>query len=336
LNGIATGCRYCVKGEKLVLFISGKCSRNCWYCSLSNKRKNIDKIWANEREIKNTRELIEEVKESNSKGMGITGGDPLLFIDRTIKFCKIAKKKLGKGFHIHIYLPTKLVDEEKLKESRKYIDEVRLHPEFLITGDKNKEEDIAKIILTSKIFGKQNTGIELPLIPEKRREILDFILQVEEFIEFINLNELELSDTNYNQVTRKYKLKEGGYVIARSKEAGLWILDGLKKRKTRLKVHLCTADLKNNFQYKNRLKRHKIMKYGKKTEDGTVIYFVADKKLKNRLRNNAYLDKRKSRLIINPLAVNRLMKDKIKIMRVEEYPTYDRYEAESELIRASE
>jgi len=39
INGIAEGCKYCVRGEKLVLFVSGKCSRQCWYCSLSNKRK---------------------------------------------------------------------------------------------------------------------------------------------------------------------------------------------------------------------------------------------------------------------------------------------------------
>ena len=89
VNGIAEGCKFCVKGEKLVLFVSGVCSINCWYCSLSKKRKNIDKIYCNERQISNIKELIEEIKESKATSCGITGGDPLLFINRTIKFAKI-------------------------------------------------------------------------------------------------------------------------------------------------------------------------------------------------------------------------------------------------------
>jgi pyruvate formate-lyase activating enzyme-like uncharacterized protein len=73
------------------------------------------------------------------------------------------------------------------------------------------------------------------------------------------------------------------------------------------------------------------MKYGKKTSEGTVIYFVANIKLKKRLGNNAYLDKKKNRIIINPKIVSRLI-NKVKIIRVGEYPTYDRDEIESEEI----
>ncbi|MFA5084343.1 MAG: radical SAM protein, partial [Candidatus Paceibacterota bacterium] len=108
-NKLPEGCRFCVKGQKLVLFITGICSRNCFYCSLSEKRKNKDIVWANERECGSPKDAIAEAIASRAEGAGITGGDPLIVLDRTIKYAKALKKKFGKKFHIHIYLPTKLV-----------------------------------------------------------------------------------------------------------------------------------------------------------------------------------------------------------------------------------
>ena len=130
INGIAKGCRHCVKGKKLVLFITGICPRNCEYCSLSNLRKNIDKIWANERECQKIDEVIQEAEESKSDSAGITGGDPSLKLERTIEYASDLKKKFGKEFQIHIYLPTNLIDREKLMRLSKVIDEVRFHPAF--------------------------------------------------------------------------------------------------------------------------------------------------------------------------------------------------------------
>jgi len=358
LNNIAEGCKFCVKGEKIVLFISGKCKRNCWYCSLSKKRKNKDKTWCNERLIKKDKDLIEEVKESNAKGAGITGGDPLICFNRTLKFARMLKNKFGENFHTHIYLPTRNVSLDKLAKLSRYIDEVRFHPEFLINrkikdtskskdfeGDQKFERtekisDVEKIRLAGFFWSKKNIGIELPLIPDKKKEILDFILKSQSYIGFVNLNEFELSESNFNLVTGKYKLKEGGYVISKSKEAGLWILRQLEKRKIRLKVHLCTADLKNQFQFRSRLLRHKILPYGRRTGEGTVVYLTVKGKNKKELNKlikklkgkKFYIDKVKNRIILSVYLAKQLIGKK-KIYRVEEFPTHDRIEIEKEELR---
>lgn len=327
LNGIADGCKQCVLGKKLVLFVSGICSEKCWYCSLSKKRKNKNMVWANERQIENSKqgikELLKEAEESNAKGMGITGGDPLLFLNKTIKYARALKQKFGKSFHIHIYLPTKLVSQEKLKKLSEYIDEVRFHPQCFCEAKKSLiEQDINKIKLASEFWKKENIGIELALVPELKKEILKFILLVKNYIGFVNLNEFELSDTNFNIVTKKYKLKENGYVVADSKKAGLWILKQLARQKTRLKVHLCTAELKNWHQYKNRLLRHKILPFSKRTKDGTIIYFAVNGKIKH-----GYYDKKKKRTII-PISKVKKLRNKHKILKIEEYPTFERDEVE--------
>ncbi|MFA5484871.1 MAG: radical SAM protein [Candidatus Pacearchaeota archaeon] len=327
-NNLPLGCKYCLSGEKLVLFITGKCSRSCWYCSLSENRKKEEKTYANERPCKNIKDVILEVKENNAKGAGITGGDPLVSYNKTLNYAKTLKKEFGKNFHIHIYLPLNLVTTKKIKELSKYIDEFRFHPSFLISSE-NKEQEKQKIKEISGILTKKKVGLELPLIPQEKRKILNYIKDLEEYISFVNLNEFEISETNFDIITKKYKLNKDTYTISKSKKSGIWIIKKLKKSK--LNVHLCTAKTKDAHQYKNRLKKHNILPYGHKTDEGTVIYFcVYDKELnelENKIRKitqNYYLDKEKNRMIIKMQDVKQVYdKTKLKIARVEEPPTYN-------------
>jgi len=46
---LSRGCSICQQGAKMVLFITGRCSRTCWYCPLSSQRKGKDDIYANEK-----------------------------------------------------------------------------------------------------------------------------------------------------------------------------------------------------------------------------------------------------------------------------------------------
>lgn len=331
LKGMPEGCKRCLKGRKMVLFLTGKCSRNCIYCPLSSLRKNSNKIWANERECKKIKDVIEETKESNSDSCSITGGDPLLDLRKTLFYAKRLKKEFGKKFHIHIYLSTKLADDEKLRKLSKVIDEVRFHPEFL--SDESKYgADLTKVKLASAYWKKKDIGLEMPIIPEKKNEILRFILALRNEISFVNLNELEIGDTNFEYISKNYKLDKEGYTVKDSIKCGKWILKEIEKRNLKIKVHLCTAETKNWHQYKNRLKRHKIMKFGKKTGDGTVVYFYTKRKNSEIKKKDYFYDKKKKRYILNPRMINKIKKLK-NVYRSEEYPTYDRDEVELEVLK---
>lgn len=337
INGIAEGCKYCVKGEKLVLFISGKCSRDCYYCSLSDERKNVDNTFANERPCLNVHDAIEEARANNASGAGITGGDPLLFLDRTIEYASALKKEFGNEFHIHIYLPFTFCTKEKLEKLKHYVDEVRFHSAFLIkemsSADMEKEKEILRC--AKDIFGKDNVGIELPIFPDKKDEILNYIKSVGDLVGFVNLNELEISDTNIKYMDEKYGLGSEDYTIPKSLEAGKWILRQLARDNSSLKAHLCTAETKLNYQYKNRLLKYNILPFGKRTKDGTVIYLAIYAKSKeeylevvDKLRGKeAFGDENKMRIIISGKLAEKINKD-YKIIRVEEYPTFDRIEVE--------
>jgi pyruvate formate-lyase activating enzyme-like uncharacterized protein len=327
LNGIPKGCKQCVKGRKLVLFITGLCSRGCKYCPLSKLRKNVDKIWANERECQKINEVIKEVEMGNAHGMGITGGDPLLKIDRTIKYAKALKKRF-KNFHIHLYASTKLVNKKILQRLSKVLDEIRFHPEFT-----NTDKELEKIKLAQLYFKKSNIGIEIPIFPDKKEEEFELIKKFSKDIGFVNLNELEIGESNFDYITNKYIMSADSYTIKDSKKAGLWILKQCEKSKLKIKVHLCTAETKNWYQFRNRLKNYKILPFGKKTDEGTVIYFFTDDfEIKKELKKKDYfIDKTKKRIILNPKKILQ-KKLKCKIFKVEEYPTEDKIEVEKEEI----
>jgi len=334
IRKLPKGCKLCLKGQKLVLFVGGKCSRNCWYCSLSEGRKNSETMWANERPCESNRDIIKEAITSKATGAGITGGDPLVYFDKTTSAAKALKKKFGKKFHIHIYLPLPLITKNKLEKLKPYIDEVRFHTSFLaqeVSKEKYNKE-LEKIRLASSIFGKKNTGIELPLIPEKKNEIISFIKNIAKSISFVNLNEFELSDTNFKIIEKNYTLNEDTYTISKSIETGKEILKKLKPLK--LNMHLCTAKTKNHHQYHNRLMRHEILPYGTRTKEATVIYIeiplkksddpkTFSKKIR-KYTKNFYFDKAHFRFIVDESQAKTLFKTKeFSLYFSEEHPTFD-------------
>lgn len=321
---LCEGCKKCLKGRKLVLFIGGVCSRDCEYCPLSKRRKNVDTIFANERECKTIYDVFDEVRLSGASGCGITGGDPLHYFDRTIEYASKLKQKFGKKFHIHIYLSTKLVTREKIEKLSEVVDEIRFHPEININP-----EEIKKVSYGREFFDKENVGMEIPLFPDKEKETFALIDAMLPHIRFLNLNELEIGDTNFDWIKKNYEMSEDGYTAIGSVELGKKIIE---KFGHKLNIHVCTARTKNWYQYRNRMKNYKPIKFGKMTNDGTVIYFTTkDMKVRDMLREkDLFFDRGKEQFIINPTQVANVHK-KVEVLRIEECPTFDRDIIESEV-----
>ena len=249
------GCKYCVLGEKSVLFITGLCKKGCFYCPLPESRKNKDVVYINERKLSNhdaVNEAIEEIKLCSSKGVGITGGDPLLVLARTINFIKKLKQKFGKGFHIHIYLPTDNSNKSNLERLAKAgIDEIRFHPNFLNFSEEEKKKIDFALQLKKRYHWK--VGVEIPVIPKTENQLINFTRQILD-LDFFNLNELEIGTLNTELMLKRgfYSKKESN-AIKGSNETALKVLKGIGR--TKLEVHYCTARTKDAFQYCTRLKR---------------------------------------------------------------------------------
>lgn len=265
----AEGCKYCVKGEKLVLFITGLCGQRCHYCPVSEKKFGKDDIYANEWKIESKKDLLEEIRFTDAKGAGITGGDPLCRLSRTCKYISFLKEKMGKKFHIHLYTPFQLVTSEAMKKLyNSGLDEIRFHPKI---GD-NKEWNKIKFALKYN----WDIGLEIPCLPNEIDEIKNLLDYFHDKIKFINLNELEFSDTevsHYNmsdyQTNNNYNYGAKG-----SEEVANLIIKYTKEKKYNTTIYFCSSYLKDRVQMGNRIKRRakKVAKeYDEITEEGMLI-----------------------------------------------------------------
>ena len=232
IDKLPTGCQYCIKGEKLVLFITGLCDENCYYCPISENRKNKDLMWANEKLVNSIEEIIEEAKLCSSKGIGITGGSPLLKINKVCKYIKILKKEFGDDFHIHLYTSVNYVKKDILKKLQNAgLDELRLHFTNL---DKITKRQINKVKIATEYINE--VGIELPAIPNNEDKIINLLNKLKEEkipINFLNLNELEYSETNYNNLIEKGFVEKNQYnsQIKGSEETALKVIEYCKNNK---------------------------------------------------------------------------------------------------------
>ena len=266
LGEMPDGCKMCVKGAKLVLFATGVCASRCWYCPLSARKKNKDVVIANEWWVKNDKDVLEEAHLCNSLGAGITGGDPLLRLERTLHYIKLLKKTFGRDFHIHLYTPGTLASVKNLK--RLYsagLDEIRFHP-------KEKDRQAVKNALQYD----WKVGCEIPVIPGEGMRIKKFIDFIDETgIDFLNLNELEFSETNMEQMLSHgmRTVNDVSYAIKGSHQLALKLLAYCQKN-TNLNVHYCTIKLKDKVQLGNRLKRrakNAAKEYDITTKEGLFI-----------------------------------------------------------------
>jgi pyruvate formate-lyase activating enzyme-like uncharacterized protein len=247
-RAIPRGCEICLKGGKLVLFVTGQCDRFCFYCPLSDKRRGLDVIYADEVLIEDELDIILEGKAIDAEGTGITGGDPILKLNRTIKYTKLLKDFFGKDHHIHLYTNGRYANEEvlmKLKEAG--LDELRFHPQ---------KEDWKKIELAIKLG--LYTGAEVPAIPRNEewiRELVLYLVHVK--AGFLNLNQLEFCPQN------AYQLKQRGFILKKdnmaavhgSEEVAYSVMRWADREGIDLPIHYCSSVMKDTVQTKNRLIR---------------------------------------------------------------------------------
>ncbi|MEE9378826.1 MAG: radical SAM protein [Candidatus Lokiarchaeia archaeon] len=273
-RSIPKGCKYCLKGSKVVLFLNGICQRpeHCsWYCPISEKRRGKDVTFADEIEINTKEDLLQEISMIKAQGMSITGGEPLseLNFEKTLDFIKYTKLKKGKKFHIHLYTNGLDFNEEYAEKlSIAGLDEIRFHP------SKEYWSNIEKALNKRMIV-----GAEVPVIPEKEKikELEQLILYLNTIgVDFINLNEFEFCFPNSQSLKeRGFKLKIGSIAsVIDSQEAGLALIKNIGSQVS-LKMHYCTIRAKDYYQLKNRyIRRAKKIKlpYEVINEEGLIIY----------------------------------------------------------------
>lgn len=263
---LSQGCVLCHQGAKMVLFVTGRCHRSCWYCPLSSERKGTDTVYANEVPIDVPSQIIEVAKTMSALGTGVTGGEPLLCLDKVTEYCRMLKEHFGKEHQIHLYTAKAPADSE-LVEMYGLVDEIRLHPPrdcwYTIL-----DSDFIRSAKRAKEMGF-DIGIEVPALPG-----LELLIPALPYLDFLNINELEWGETN------AYAMRERGYDLADELHNAIhgareWAEELVKHDK----VHWCSSGFKDSVQLRERLKRialNTARPFDEITDDGTIVYGVLE------------------------------------------------------------
>ena len=285
------GCIQCQMGSKLVLFITGHCHWMCDYCPLSENRREIDWMFANERrvDIGDWDAVIEEARAMNATGAGITGGDPVMARGRVLEACKILKNEFGDDFHLHMYTSIPFKAEWAKDFAEAGLDEIRFH--FLDLESEKYTETMAACVESGML-----TGVEIPCEPDKENELMGLLETMRNMpVQFLNLNELEITVGNHNNMElRGFNLSDeitagaagSGELATRMRDRVMAASigaadpeDGTVREPYPYHLKFCTATYKDSGQLRRRFIRrgeHTISPHEILTEDGTLLFGAVD------------------------------------------------------------
>ena len=333
---IAVGCNYCSEGSKMVLFVTGKCNTGCKYCPVSFERKGNAGTYANELKVMSDDDVIGEAEAMDARGTGITGGDPLCDMDLTLHYINLIRGHFGPGHHIHLY--TSMIDPKKARLLRNAgLDEIRFHPreEEWMNFDTS---DLKEVVSIEGL----DVGIEVPALPGREKDLDSMISKAfSAGILFVNLNELEFSESNWDM------MKDNGYLlkddissaIKGSEEISLALIKAHRGKR----IHFCSSSFKDGTQLRCRLIRraeHTAKEYEVVTEDGTLLkgLLYADdlNEAAEFLRKEydvpdslIFIDKVRGRIEVASWILQEIADElSYKCYIIEEYPTADRLEVE--------
>ena len=352
VSPLSSACKMCAKGSKMVVLVTGLCSADCFYCPLSKRKLGKDRIFANEWELKDeddTEKLIREAEYINATGAGITGGDPLIVWERTKRYILILKDTFGKNFNIHLYTSGLKNYDHIFDLVSAGLDEIRFHPNAKYWSDMPNSPTFSPI--NNALNTSIDVAIEVPVIPNMDSEIFSLIEWANDMgIKWVNLNELEFSETNAKTLNDKgFIVKDDiSAAVKGSQESAYNVIDRISNMDLDIGVHYCSSSFKDACQLRNRIKRRAknvARDYEVITEEGTLLKGVVYPKnmsldrlnniLKKEFRirdNQLYINKVKKRIELDILSLERisanLKKKGLECFMVEEYPTADGLEVE--------
>lgn len=342
IGNLSPGCKLCKQGDWLCIYVTQACTRTCFFCPQKHNTvlsKN-DCAVAENKGIKTKHELINIIKEFKAKGCGISGGEPLKVLERTLNYITWIKEHFGPSFYIWMYTNGDLITEKTLKKLKEAgLNEIRFN--LAANG-----YDTRPVKLACKYL--ETVTVEIPAIPEDEEKVKNLLLKLDKLgVHHLNLHELFFTFENSKRLKRRgYKpLLGSSWFEFYSNESPVYgseltafhILDYALKEKISLPINFCSYYYKQNVQYLlSRLKEASIIKRPHEviTSDGflkKIVIYESEKNLNQIIkqlnlrgvpRDQIVLFSRESRLETHIKNLKYLDKGKYEIGVVKSVPNY--------------
>ncbi len=249
LGPLSPGCVICGEGGWSCLFINGKCNCRCFYCPTAQKEIGVPTT--NRIPFDKPSDYADYVHYFDFRGVSISGGEPLLTLDRTLKQLKAVRRKMGDCLHLWLYTNGTLLTREIVQKLQdEGLNEIR----FDISA---KDYDLEKLQMA--VGHIPIVTIEIPAIPEDMEKVSNLLpILYDVGVNHLNLHQLRLTPYNVvNLKTRNYTFLHGDKVtVLESELMVLKLMETALAKGVKLPINYCSYVYKHRFQRADSRKRN--------------------------------------------------------------------------------
>ncbi len=238
---ISKGCQICGEGEWSCLFITNKCNAKCFYCPVP---QNEDELPSTQGlDFTNSADYAAYVKHFDFKGVSFSGGEPLLFFDRTNDYLQSVRKHCRDEVYVWMYTNGLLVDKQKMELlAGNGLNEIRF--DIGATGFSLDKVKLAKGLIP-------NVTIEIPAVPEEKDKLIAMLPNmIDAGVTNLNLHQLRLTPHNADKlVKRGYTIVNAERpLVLESELTALEIINAAHEQGLPIGINYCSFHYKHRFQ----------------------------------------------------------------------------------------
>ncbi len=255
-RGLPAGCKPCLAGKGTNLYVTGLCTRDCFFCFNQKPRK--DETVVHGIPVKEPSEAPAIVERFGLRSVGLSGGEPLLFPERVLAILE-ALKTMPRPPRVDLYTNGDRADEDILRRLKGAgLDSIRFDAAA-------RDYDLAPVKLAKSIF--EEVAVEIPVVPEDLPKLEAMVLALDAMkVPHLNIHELFLCAENQDRVLAKgEKPKEGEQSphllwrpTARSLESCLELLLFAAENCRTLGAYLCSCGTQEQISRRGLRRRRKL------------------------------------------------------------------------------
>jgi pyruvate formate-lyase activating enzyme-like uncharacterized protein len=243
IHSLSPGCEICQNGDWGCNLINRLCTRNCYFCKRHHSVKTELDSETEGYIFATPSAHVEFIKTFGIKGVGFSGGEPLLVKERLLNHIRAIRKEFGHSIYLWMYTNGDLVDREILTELRDTgLDEIR----FNLSA---REYDLTPIITAKKYI--PTVTVEIPAIPEDIELVKSLLIEMQLVgVDFLNLHQLYVRSQNWRELLRRnYHIDcSTGTGIYESEMCALMLLLHACEQQLQLPINYCSCVYKSRFQ----------------------------------------------------------------------------------------
>ncbi len=240
-RALSPGCRACLEGTWSCLFITGLCNARCFYCPAPQDVGGVP--GTNSLDFPQVDDYVDYLARFGFTGASLSGGEPLLELEKSLSFLRKIRDRLGDGVHLWMYTNGLLLTGEVARRLRDAgLDELRL--DLGATGYRLDPTRLAVGVIP-------RVTVEIPAVPEEAARLTGLLPVLDDLgVAHLNLHQLRLTRHNFGHLARRgYTFLHGESVtVLESELLALELVRHGLDQGLAIGVNYCSFVYKNRYQ----------------------------------------------------------------------------------------